>query len=209
MLRSLVVAGGNEVRHELIGRLGLSDEEQPDGAGPETEADTLVRVRRSASPTLRAVIDAVVAYERFAALADAAFRLLGHVSHSMGSQPLLAHHVEEHPIMVRAARELPGRYRTAAERMAAIGAEAGLEERLGELGVPRSPAELTGALFEHHEEVQAQKPPAGKRPWFEPVRGGRVVRPPYGSAEPPRLDRGFIHPVRVAPLRRFLADARP
>jgi hypothetical protein len=33
-----------------------------------------------------------------------------------------------------------------------------------------------------------------------------VVRGPYGVAEQPELGPWFVHPVRVAALRRFLAD---
>ena len=91
--------------------------------------------------------------------------------------------------------------------MAAIGAESDLEERLGEFAIPRS-ANRAGdeLLLEHHERVQAGKPPQGKRPWFEPLRNGWVVRASlrHGRATPTRA--GFVHPVRVAALRRFLED---
>ena len=60
----------------------------------------------------------------------------------------------------------------------------------------------------HHEAVQAGKPPNGKRPWFEPLNEGWVVRAPYGSVgrDQPGISPGFVHPVRIDPLRRFLQD---
>ena len=112
----------------------------------------------------------------------------------------------EHEIILRCAQELPDRYPRAAELMAAIGAEVNLEERLGEFAIPRSANELVELLLEHHERIQASKPPQGKRPWFEPFRNGWVVRSPYGETEQPQLGPGFVHPVRVAALRRFLED---
>jgi hypothetical protein len=124
----------------------------------------------------------------------------------MGAQPLTPHHVETHEMIVRCARELPMRYRSAADQMAAIGSDGGLEERLGEFAIPRSPAELVELLLEHHEGVQAAKPPNGKRSWFEPLRRGWVVRTPYATAEQPQLGPSFVHPVRVAALRHFLQD---
>jgi hypothetical protein len=83
-----------------------------------------------------------------------------------------------------------------------------VEGVLGEFAIKRSPADLVELAFEHHERIQAQKPPNGKRPWFEPLRHGWVVRSPYSKADQPKLGQWFVHPVRVAPLWRFLEDAK-
>ena len=162
--------------------------------GALSEAELLDAVRPSCSPALGSIIDAVVAYERFAALVDVAFRTLCAVSHSMGAQPLTPALVDQHEMIVRCARELPDRYCRAAEQMAAIGAESSLEERLGEFAIPRSPNELVELLLEHHERIQAGKPPQGKRPWFEPHRNGWVVRGPYGTAGSPSSELGSCTP---------------
>ena len=199
LLRSLVTAGEHETRAELAAHLAGIE-------GELLEAELLAAVRPSCSSALGSIVDAVVAYERFAALVDVAFRTLCAVSHSMGAQPLTAALVDQHEMIVRCARELPDRYRRAAELMAAIGVEGNLEERLGEFAIPRSANELVEVLLEHHERIQDGKPPQGKRPWFEPLRNGWVVRAPYGTAEQPQLGAGFVHPVRVAALRRFLED---
>jgi hypothetical protein len=198
-LRSLLVDGPHESRRELA----LLVAEVRDDL---FEAQYLEAVRPRCSGALGAVVDAVTAYERFAARVDAAFRTLCAVSHGMGSQPLTAGHAAAHPMVVRCAGELPASYRLAAELMAAVGADAGLEERLGDFAIPRPPADLVELLFEHHERVQALKPPGGRRPWFEPVRSGRVVRRPYGEPLPPELGPWFVHPVRVAALRRFVLE---
>jgi hypothetical protein len=200
-LRSLIVEGVHETRAELARLVAVVE-------GDLDEAEILEMIRPRCSPALGAIVEAVVAYERFAALVDAAFRTVCSVSHSMGAQPLTPNHVEHHDVIVRCAKELPASFQRAADRMAAIGAEAGLEDRLGEFAIARSPRELVELIFEHHERVQAAKPPSGKRPWFEPLRHGRVVRPPYGTAEQPELGPRFVHPVRVAALRRFLDDTR-
>jgi hypothetical protein len=199
VLRSLVTIGPHESRTELATHLASVE-------GDMTEAELLNALRPSCSPALGSIVDAVVSYERFAALVDASFRTLCSVSHSMGSQPLTADHVKTHEMIVRSARELPERYRAAAEKMAAIGADGNLEERLGEFAIPRSPTGLFRLLLDHHEWVQSRKPPNGKRSWFEPFRNGWVVRSPYGTPEQPQLGAWFVHPVRVGALRRFLVD---
>ncbi len=177
--------------------------------GEPSEAELLDAVRPSCSPALGSIVDAVVAYERFAALVDVAFRTLCAVSHAMGAQPLTPASVDQHEMIVHCARELPDHYRRAAEQMTAIAAESDLEQRLGEFAIPRSPGELVELLIEHHEWIQAAKPPQGKRPWFEPFRNGWVVRSPYGTPEQPQLGPWFVHPVRVAALRRFVEDTAP
>lgn len=201
-LRALVTSSEHETRAELAHHIDKITAEL-------TEAELLDALRPSCSPALGAIVDAVVVYERFAALVDAGFRTLCSVSHSMGNQPLTPRHVQGNDTITQCARELPGTFRRAAERMAAIGPSFGLEDRLGELAAPRSPAGLVGALLEHHERIQATKPPAGKRSWFEPQRDGWVVRRPYGSPLPPELGPWFVHRVRVGALHRFLADTAP
>ena len=171
-----------------------------------TEAEALGHIRPRCSRALAPIVDAVVGYERFAILADAAFRTLCAVSYGMGTQPLTPEHVRGHELIERCAQDIPGRFRRAAECMQAIGADEGMEEQLGEFAIPRSPTELVEVVLAHHEAVQAGKPPNGKRPWFEPLNSGWVVRPPYGSAGVPDIDVGFVHPVRIDPLRRFLED---
>jgi len=199
-LRALVTDRSHETRAELAALVADLD------AAVRTEAQALDDIRPRCSPALGRIVDAVVAYERFAALVDAAFRTLCTVSYAMGTQPLTPKHVQKHEIIERCTQELPDRFRVAAERMHAIGLDDGMEGRLGEFAIPRSPTELVEVLMAHHEAVQAGKPPNGKRPWFEPLKKGWVVRAPYGSADQPRLGPWFVHPVRVDPLRRFLED---
>lgn len=167
-LRSLVTAPEHETRAELATHVTAVP-------GELNEAQCLAAVRPSCSPALGSIVDAVVAYERFALVVDACFRTLCAISHSMGSQPLTPHNVAGHEIVVRGAKELPDLFSLAVERMAAIGAEGGLEERLGNFVIPRTPAELVELLIEHHARVQAAKLPQGKRPWFEPLRDGWVI----------------------------------
>jgi hypothetical protein len=201
VLRALVTDHDHETRAELASLVAAAD-------GDLSEAEMLVAIRPSCSAALGSIVDAVVAYEQFAARVDAVFRTLVAVSHSMGASPLMPAHVETHPMVERCAHELPERYRMAVERMAAIDAAGGVEGALGEFAIPRSPAELVAVAFEHHERVQAQKPPNGKRPWFEPLRQGWVVRAPYSKPDQPELGSWFVHPIRIAALRRFLEDTQ-
>lgn len=195
VLRRLVFDPRHEHRAELAGLLDLDNP-------TATEADLLAAARPQASLELRRRIDAVVSYEELAALLDSAFRLLCHVSFSLGGQPLTPAHVAEHEILERCAREIPERYKRAVDHITAVTHEIDLEQRLGEFAYPHTPHDLVEVVLTHHERVQAARP-GGKRSWFERFRDGWVVRPPYGAAEPPDPSR-FVHPLRVYTLRNFV-----
>ena len=200
VLRALLTDNEHETRAELALHIAESD-------GALTEAQLLDAVRHLCSAALGGIVDAVVAYERLAALVDAVFRTLCFVSYALGTQPLTPAGVRDNEMISRCAAELPGRYEAAFERVSAVSADVALEGRLGEFAIPRSPVELVELVLAHHERVQSAKPPSGKRPWFEPLRDGWVVRGIYGEIEQPRLGDWFVHPVRVAPLRPFLEDS--
>ena len=201
-LRALVVGGEHELRTELTTLL-------PIGRVEAKDHELLAAVHPSASSELRGVIDAVLSYERLAVMIDAAFSTLCVVSHSMGAQPLTPDVVRANEVIEIASRTLPEAYREALDRMAAVGADNGVEERLGEFAIERPAAELVEVLLDHHERIQSAKPPSGKRPWFEPLRSGWVVRPPYGSAQVAPMDGTFLHPMRVVALSRFLRESAP
>jgi len=200
VLRSLISDGGHETRSELAKHLtGIR--------GEMTEAATLAALRPSCSRGLRRVIDAVVAYERLAQLIDAAFRTLCWASYALGFEPLTPQSMEHDPTFARYAREISIRYRKAAERMSAIEMDGLLLEKLlGEFAIPLPPSGLVELLLTHHDRIQANKRPHGKSPWFEPFRGGWIVRVPYAVPDRPQVSESFVHPVRIATLRRFVED---
>lgn len=67
--------------------------------------------------------------------------------------------------------------------------------------------DLFEALLHHHEQVQRDKPPHGKRTWFERGPHGRVfLRAGYTLREPPAGKGGYVHEYRVPTFSRFLAD---
>ena len=202
LLRSLVTDGAHETRSELSGYLtGIR--------GEMTEAALLAVLRPSCSPGLKRVIDAVIAYEQLARLIDTAFRTLCWASYARGFEPLTPLSLDNDAAFASYVRDIPDAYQTAVERMSAIGVHSLLEERLGDFAIPRPPGDFFKLLLEHHERIQANKPPQGKSPWFEPFRAGWIVRGPYATAERPVVSDAFVHPVRIATLRRFVeATAR-
>ncbi len=80
-------------------------------------------------------------------------------------------------------------------------------EVLARLREVRRPAEILGAVIEHHREVQHRKPPDGKRAWIEESSRRRfLVRPAYRVDDRPANDLPYVHEYRLPTLSRFLAD---
>jgi hypothetical protein len=199
LLRQLLLSSEHGERAELAALLARVSDDASD-------AWLLGAIRPKASPALGRRIDAVVAYERLAKLIDVAFRALRFVSQAQGAQPMTLVQLEDHPVIVQCAAELPSRFRVAVERIVDADADVVIEERLGDFAIPRKPAELAELALEHHFTIQANKAPAGKRPWFEPYRGGWIVRPGFGTDVVPVINAEFVHPVRVWTLGQFVAE---
>ena len=200
LLRSLITGGEHETRAELAAHLAGIE-------GELSEAELLAAVRPSCSPALGSIVDAVVAYERFAALVDVAFRTLCAVSHSMGAQPLT-------PAFGRAARDDRALRPGATGPLPPGGRADGRHRRRGQSrGTARRvrhPAVGEPSWWNCCSSTTSGSRPAshrrasGRGSSRSATGGWSAV--PYGTAEQPQLGARFVHPVRVAALRRFLED---
>ncbi len=170
-----------------------------------TEAEALAAIRGLAGPTLKTAIDAVFAYERLSGLLTGTVAAAQVISTSQGW--VRPEQVAGHRAAARAARDVPVAFRTAATKVDPFGAATELDLLLGDVAMAaeRGAETFVEALLQHHELVQANKPP-GKRPWFERSERGYYVRPPYRLDDAAQPD--FIHPYRIEAARRFLEDLR-
>jgi hypothetical protein len=173
--------------------------------GGGSEATALAAIRGAATTQLRDTIDAIFAYERLSRLLMGAFAAAQVISTSQGW--VRADQVVGHRSVALASRDLPKAFREAVTQVDPFGVAAELDLLLGDVAMAaeRSPATFAEALLQHHEQVQANKPP-GKRPWFERSERGYYVRPPYRLDDASQPD--FIHPYRIDAARRFLEDLR-
>jgi hypothetical protein len=81
-----------------------------------------------------------------------------------------------------------------------------LEQELGVFQERLSVADWINTLMARHEFVQSEKPPTGKRPWFDEIGSGWVVRTPYRIAVRPELDDRYNHPFRAIALKQVMED---
>ena len=83
----------------------------------------------------------------------------------------------------------------------------GLAQAVDRFDGVRTGRDLFDAVLNHHEHVQREKPPNGKRPWFERgPRGKVVVRSGYTLREPPDEEGGYVHEYRIPTFSGFLTD---
>jgi hypothetical protein len=192
----------NSLKEAIIAQGGVS--------GREDEAPFLRKLIGDAPPDLKQLLTAIDAYEAFARSITNAFDGLRHCASSHGGAavdavnfssakaansalaalgPSLAR-IRAHPVLLEWERD-----------------EKGLAQAVDRFDGVRTDADLFDAVLNHHEHVQRDKPPNGKRPWFERGPGGKVVvRSGYTLQQPPEEDGGFVHEYRIPTFSGFLGD---
>jgi hypothetical protein len=214
--------GGNEKRvllDRILSRAGQAEMIAPlkqalvaqGGVGArEDEAPFLRKLTGKAPPGLEQLLAAIDAYEAFARAITDAFDCLRYCATSHGGAsvdaqdffsvkaarsafaalgPSLAR-IRSHPMLLEWERD-----------------QKGLAQALDRFDGVRTTGDLFDAVLNHHEHVQREKPPNGKRPWFERApRGKVVVRSGYALSEPPEEKGGYVHEYRIPTFSGFLAD---
>jgi hypothetical protein len=174
------------------------------------EAPFLRKLSDGAPPDLKQLLTAIDAYEAFGRAITDAFDGLRYCAAVNGGAPVDAEtfsstkaakaaltalgpslaRIRSHPTLLEWEREQNG-LAQAVERFDAV----------------RSGPDLFNAVLAHHEYVQGNKPPNGKRTWFERgLRDKVVVRAGYVLPEAPDEDAGYVHEYRTPTFSRFLGD---
>jgi hypothetical protein len=191
-----------QLKDALIGQGGVSERNE--------EAPFLRKLSRKAPAAFEQLLTAIDAYEAFGRAITDAFDALRYCASSHGGAPVDAQsfsasktvgpslallksslaRVRAHPTLLEWERE-----------------EKGIAQAVDRFEGVQTANDLFEALLHHHEQVQRDKPPRGKRTWFE--RGPRsriVLRAGYTLREPPAGKCGYVHEYRVPTFSRFLAD---
>jgi hypothetical protein len=178
--------------------------------GREDEAPFLRKLTGNAPTDLQRLLTAIDAYEAFARVVTDAFEGLRYCASSHGGAPVDAEDfsslkpaksalaalgsslacIRAHPTLLEWERD-----------------QKGLSQAVDRFDGIRTGKDLFEAVLQHHEQVQREKPPNGKRSWFEHVpRGKLVVRSGYALQKPPGEDGGYVHEYRIRTFSRFLAE---
>lgn len=202
-LRSMLMSPRFEQRRELATL--ISPIAEGIAGRSMSEADALKSISKSCSSDLKTMIDRLTAFEQFSSRLDLGFRNLCMIS-AGNAKPIMPKDVSRDPFTIQCAAELPDLFRRAAEVLEGTELSAGFLNSFSTFDSPVSSSQLVELLLEHHRGIQENKPPGGKRSWFEAVGGGWMVRPGYDSQRQDVPLDSFVHPIRIAALARFLID---
>ena len=166
------------------------------------------RVIRKASAELRVRLQCIDAYEGVGRLANDALRLILHLSSDRRATPVTEQSFSQHALARKLTERLPaavGHLQESAPTMDGLQAVSRLIERYGDV---RTPSEFYNEVLAHHEEAQRNKPPDGKRPWFDRIGDGVVVRTLYRHSDPPAGDDSYVFDYRTSSVCSFLRDLK-
>lgn len=199
----------DEAFTETLDRLGATGWENG-----TTEPQIVAHLAQHGTPALVARMRALESYEAFAADLTWAFDTFRFVSaksqHGIAGHAAIA---QTDGITIPAAG-LASRYSAVVSRLedaARHGADTVLTTQFADafaaFAQPLTPEQLIESILARHVTVQGNKPPAGKRSWFEEVGKQVAVRPLFTVHEEPERPNGrYLHPYRFIALAGFLGD---
>jgi hypothetical protein len=173
----------------------------------QSERELLTDVRPRVSEDLRRRLDAIEAYENFCRPLHESFDRLQFLSSCRMPGLIRADDFQKDSRVSEIAAALRNAINAARQQLDGSPIQNGFENLAQRFEAVSSGDDLFHALSEHHASVQKDKPPDGKRPWFESTaNGGLIVRAAYRiNKSPPRRDE-FVHPYRVFAAASFIQD---
>jgi hypothetical protein len=176
----------------------------------DDEASFLRKLSRRAPAEFHELLTAIDAYESFGRAVTDAFDGLRYCASSNGGAPVDAESfAATKPAKSALALLAPSlaRVRSHPTLLAWERDQKGIAQAIERFEGVRTAADLFEAILHHHEQVQREKPPHGKRTWFERGTRGRVaLRAGYTVDEPPSGKGGYVHEYRIPTFSGFLSD---
>jgi hypothetical protein len=171
------------------------------------ERALLQALRRGASPDLALRMNAIEAYESFCRPLQEAWDHLRRVATLARPAVVGADDAARDGRFTALARTVSQAIDRARPELGESPIAAEFDSLTRPFAMVRDGGDFFEALWNHHVDVQREKPPDGKRSWFEATKdGGLVVRPSYRVDEdvPPR--EWYVHPYRLHAVGSFIDD---
>jgi hypothetical protein len=188
------------LKDAIIGRGGVSERKD--------EAPFIRKLSKSAPTELNQLLTAIDAYEEFGRSITNAFDGLRYCATSNGGAPVDVSEFSNS----KAAKSVLATLGSSVARIRSHPTllewdKNGLAQGVERFEGVRTLADLFAATLEHHERVQRDKPPNGKRPWFDRTTHGKVLlRSGYTLGEPPDLQADYVHEYRIPTFSNFLGE---
>ncbi|WCJ59609.1 hypothetical protein NXS98_00390 [Fontisphaera persica] len=173
--------------------------------GSEKELHQALKSR--ASPGLRQLLEAILAYEAFCRLCQDAFQDCLCELTRQGAKKVSVKSLAALPAVQRAARIVPASFTEVMSLLEPVDQAARFRDAFGRLGESSTVSEWVERLMEHHRQTQRLKPPHGKNPWFERFDDGTfIIRPEYRTDEHAQDSQEYVHYYRARSLWQFAHD---
>lgn len=174
----------------------------------EEEPRFLRQIARSAPSEMAHLLAAIEAYEAFCRVITEGFVLLQWLASKAGHGRVSADDLSAFASTSKYLARLPAAIERIRAHPSLLGWEGALERTLATFDHVKSGRDLFESLLDHHQLVQKEKPPNGKRSWFEGESKSRaVLRAAYFVDEVfPADEQGFVHEYRIPTFSRFLDD---
>lgn len=174
----------------------------------QEEAPFLRKLSASAPADFKELLTAIDAYEAFGRAITDAFDGLRHCASINGGAAVGPQDFSATPAAKRSLAALAPSLARIREHPKLLEWEHdryGLLQAIELFETVHSSAELFDAVLNHHEHVQDNKPPNGKRTWFERSLPGKIVlRPGYVLPEASDGEGSYVHEYRIPTFSRFL-----
>lgn len=206
-LQQLLLDPAGDRREEIFHLLDLPDNLPL--RDEESEAAITRHLLPQASPELARRLKAIRAFEESCAGIEDAFDWLRYLSTRSRTRALSRAEFTSVPEVIQIAAELRPRLQSV-ERLL-DGAQQQAQDRFTELSkffeLVHGADDLLDAVLGRHSFIQKNKPPEGKREWFEYAsNGGVYVRSEYKLNHPPAPRDWWPRPYRLLTARNFRND---
>lgn len=207
LIWKLLVNSPDCLRGELFNLLAGTN-----GAEKQTEREIIQNtLLNQASPQLKARLLQIEAYESFVSLIEDAFGWMRYCSSQAGARTIGHEELTSKDEFVEIANNLATHLNRAEHKLA--DAPLSIQQEYGRLANffsgCNTPQNLYEAVLARHTEVQRNKPPEGKREWFERDSSHRIfVRIPYRLDEKPAPRNYWARPYRITAALSFIRDLR-
>ena len=193
-------------RNEVI-RFLLSDEGQNIWLKTFSEKEFHQAFYPHASERLKALLKVIQKYERFSRMLQNVFDCsLYQMSRS--SRLALSELAKSSEVEI-ASKELPDLTHEIIDLIEAFGEALTFQNTFGEFASKSTPLKWLETFIAHHMIIQKNKPPNGKRPWFEKTEYGELlIYPSYITDEKPNGKDEYVNYYRTDPLWSFMKDLK-
>jgi len=209
-LRDALTAGDER----RLGALPIIWDLQPGYEGNDLQEELLHDRLEKREPSYGPLLGAIRNYEAFVRRLQDAFDVLKAEASHQDATGYAVPEIAGDREYRQCVKGLDKRFETAHRALGALTVSSAalhglFQERFEAFGEPMEPERCALLLCTHHESIQKEKSPEGKRPWFDRVGGNRIyIRQQYREARRELQPDRYVHTYRGWPIHNFYGDLK-